>query len=199
MPFLDQIVSFINDELKAGSLNKKKLQPAVYHGLSTVVARRKNTTSTDLELLPGIVTADGKSLLITPDDKKSIQIYHKLITNVYAYEKKSYGDDSDIKSTSELSMVVHTNSKLSGKTKDVLEPVVLFGIPQKLSDVLLTKLKINKCLITPLASNMDHVQVFRQEYPQSDYMLNQQVSLFLIRYRIEMTFSQHCVNQCLCD
>ena len=199
MPFIDQIITFINGELKAGSLNKKKLQPQTFHGLSTVLVRRKSPTDTGLEYLPAIVDAAGSAKPITPDSKKAIQVYHKLNSNVYSFEKRSVGDAHDIKSVSELSMVVITNSKLTGVTKDVIEPVVLFGIPQKLSAALLASLKINKCLITPVASNMDHVQVFRQEFPQSAYFLNEHMSMFLIRYKIEMTFAQSCVDKCLCE
>jgi hypothetical protein len=199
MPFLNEITQFINDTLKAGSLNNEKLQPAKFFGISSVVARKKDAAPNSLELLPAIVDAFGKANPITPDSKCAIQIYHKLFSNAYSYVKKSYGDSYDIKCSSDLAMIVFSNSKITGKTKDVLEPVVLFGIPQKLSTALLADLKILNCLITPVSSNMDHVQVFRQEFPNSDYFLNEQVSMFLIRYKIETTFNQACVDHCLCD
>jgi hypothetical protein len=200
MPFLNQISGFINDELKAGSLNKEKLQPAKFYGLITIVTRSpKGTAQNQIELLPAIVTADGKATPITPDSKQAIQVYHKLQTNVYSKEKNSYGDAYFIRSVSELTMVVLTNSKITGKTKDALEPVVLHGIPQRLSTALMADLKINSCLIIPVSSNMNHIEVFRQEYPQSDYFLNEQMSMFAIRYKIEMSFSQACIEQCLCE
>lgn len=201
MPFINQVTAFINDELKDGSLNNKKLQPAKFYGLSSVIARAKSGSKNPnkLELLPAIISNDGSMTLITADSKLAIQVYHKLLNNVYSYEKKSYGDSYDIRSVSDINMVVFCNSKLTGKTKEVLEPVVLFGIPQKLSTALSADLKINKCVITPVASNMDALQVFRQEYPQSDYFLNEQLSMFSIRYKIDMTFSQACVDKCLCD
>lgn len=198
MPFLNQIVGFINDELKAGSLNKEKLQPAKFFGLSDVVVRKKLSTPNQTEQLPAIVTADGKAIPITPESKLALQIYHKLNSNVYSKATKSYGNESFLNSVSDLSMVVLTNSKLTGKTKDVLEPVVLHSMPQVLSEAFKADLKINKCIITPLSSNMNHVEVFKQEYPNSDYFLNEQMSVFLIRYKIEMTFSQACIEQCLC-
>lgn len=200
MPFLNQITDYVNQSLKAGSLNKEKLQPAKFYGLSTVISRSVNGSKdqSKIEILPAIVSADGKSTPITPDSKMAIQVYHKLGNKAYSYEKKSYGDDYFIKCSSDMTMVVITNSKLTGKAKDVLEPVVLFGIPQRISQALIAELKINSCLITPLASNMDHLQVFRQEFPQSEYFLNEQISMFSIRYKIDLTFSQACVDQCLC-
>jgi hypothetical protein len=198
MPFINQIVTYINDSLKAGSLNKSALQPAVYHELSTVVVR-KNATQKEPEYLPAIISPEGKAMVITPDSKLAIQIYHKQLTNVYSYEKKSYGNNYDVKSSTELAMIVITNSKLIGSNKDAVEPLFVFGIPQVPTQSFLQQLNIINCSITPLGSNMNHVEVFRQEYPKSDYFLNEQMSMFLIRYRIEMKFNQACVDQCLCQ
>jgi len=201
MPFLDQITQFINGELKAGSLKNKKLQPAKFFGIASIVHRSVNGTKdpNKIEAIPGIISAAGSITPLTPDDKTAIQVYHKLISNVYSLEKKGFGDRHDLKSVSELAMLVFTNSKLTGKVKESLEPLFVFGMPQKLSTALLADLKINNCLITILSSNMDQLQVFRQEFPQSAYFLNDQMGMFLIRYKIEMTFNQVCVDQCLCE
>lgn len=201
MPFIQDITQFINDTLKAGSLNKEKLQPAMFYGLATTVHRStKGSKDTNkLEQIAAIITAEGKATPITPDDKYALQVYHKLLAKNYSYEKKSYGDGHDIKCSSELQMVIITNSKLTGKAKELLEPVVLFGLPQKLSTALFAELKISKCLISPVSSNMDHMQVFKQEYPQSAYFLNEQMSMFSIRYKIELTYSQSCVDACFCE
>lgn len=199
MPFLNEITGFINQTLKAGSLNKKVLQPAIYYGLSSVVMRKANATQKTPEQLPAIVTADGKVNAITPDSKIAIQVYHRLVSNVYGAVKKSYGNSYDLRCSSEVAMVVIVNSKLTGKTKDVLEPVILFGMPQGLSAAMLAELKIISCLITPLSSNMDQTAVFKQEFPQADYFLTTNMSMFSIRYKIDMTFSQACVDHCLCD
>jgi hypothetical protein len=197
MPFVEEIIDFINDSLKAGSLKKEKLQPVKLYGLSTIIP--KKDIDKPLQRLPAIVDPlTGKYTAMAPDSKLGLQAYHKLLNKVYSYEKKSHGDDHFIKCTSELAMVVFTNSKITQRSKAALEPLLLFGMPQKLSDALMTELKIISCLITPLSSNMDAMSVFQQEYPQSDYFLTEQISMFLTRYKIEMTFSQQCVEQCLC-
>lgn len=197
MPFLNQIITFINEDLKNGSLNKEKLKPAIFHGLADVVTRsNKGSKNADkLELLPAIIDENGKDTPITLNSKLALQVYHKLNSKTYSIEKKSFGDDYLIKCVSDLSMVVITNSKINGKTKDVLEPLLIFGMPQKLSTALFADLKINQCLITPVSSNMDAMAVYRQEYPKSDYYLTEQVSMFLIRYKIDLTFSKTCVEQ----
>lgn len=199
MPFLNRIADYINETLRAGCFDIGKLRPTVFHGIASVVPRSTNGSNEEskLELLPAIVTANGKINLITPDSRTAVEIYHKVNSNTYSYEKKSVGDEYFIKCVSELSIVVINNIKLTGKGCDLLEPVVVFGMPQRLSDSLKAELNVDKCLITPINSVMDQLQVFRQEFPTSSYFLNEQTAMFLIRYRVEMTFDRRCVNQCI--
>lgn len=196
MPFVEEIIEFINDSLKAGSLKKEKLQPVILHGLSTIIPLKKES---GLIKIPAIVDpVSGKYIAMAPDSKYGLQAYHKLLNKVYSYEKKSQGDEYFIKCTSEMAIVVFTNSKITRRSKAALEPLLLFGMPQQLSEAVITALKINSCRITPVSSNMDATSVFQQEFPQSEYFLTEQVSMFLTRYKIEMTFSQQCIEQCLC-
>jgi hypothetical protein len=200
MPFIHQIVNFINNELKASSLNKKKLQPIHFYGLSTLEARSpKGTAQNQIELLPAIVNANGKAEFITPDSKYALQLYHKLHSKVYAFEKKSFGNEHYIKCTSEVTMVVFTNSKLTGVSKENIEPLIMLGLPQKLSAAVMASLNVNKCLITPIASNLNQNEVFAQEFSKSAYFLNEQLSMFSTKYKIEMSFSKNCIDTCLCN
>jgi len=200
MPFIPEITQFINDSLKASSLNKKKLQPAKFYGLTTQVFKSlKDKNTNNVEPFPAIVEGNGAITMISPDDKYSLQVYHKNIGKTYSYEKNSYGDDYLVKVAADMQMIVITNSKISGKAKEAIEPLFILGMPQRLSKELVSGLGINSCLITPLGSNMDAVQVFRQEYPKSNLFLTNQMSMFLIRYKIELTLSQKCIEQCLCE
>lgn len=195
MPFLNDIIPFINDTLRGGALDKAKLQPAKFYGLSTPVFKQDGKQQ---ERFPAIV--DGiKITAIAPDSKLALQLYHKLMGKTYSYEKKSYGDGYDMKSTCDMQMVVICNSKLSSKSKDVLEPVFIFGMPQRLSAAVIKDLGISRCLITPVSSNLDSMSVFVQEYQGQKYPLSEQMSMFSIRYKIELLFSQECVDACLCD
>lgn len=201
MPFLKDVAAFINNALQTGSLNKAALQPAKYFELSTQLPRTKPGAGKKqtIEIVPAIITAAGISTVLVPESKTALQIYHRQLANVYSYEKKSHGNGHDVNQVSELTMVVISNSKLTKATKDALEAAIILGFPQHLSEPKRRELKLLKCLITPLGSNMDHVQVFRQEFPQSDYFLTEHVTMFSIKYRVAMTFDQSCADSCLCD
>jgi hypothetical protein len=193
MPFITEIVQHINEVLKAGSL--KKVQPAKLNLISTVVGRTKPREA--MEILPAIIEGDKTTLLI-PDSKHSLQLYHKQDSNTYAIVPASYGNSHEIKSTTEMSMVVTTNAKIAGLTAQKAEPAIVFGLPQRISDALKAELKVIKVLITPLGSIMDQVRVFSGEFPKSQYFLDKEMQMFIVRYRIEVQFNQACVDACLC-
>lgn len=192
MPFIDTIVLHINECLKGCSFTDGK-----FHGIATVIARKKTATA-PLETLPGIL--EGKAYqTVEPNDKYGLILYHKVISNVYGFERgNSFGDNYNLKCTTEMQMVVWADSIKQNKTAELLEPVIVFGIPFGLTPELKNTLKLIKCVITPLGSAMDRLQVFRLEYPQSEFFLKPEHHFFSIRYRIETTFDRNCVNTCLC-
>lgn len=194
MPFLDSIVTYINDSLKGSSLNDKRFQPGKFCGVSTILARKKGE---GLELLPA-VEIEGTYKLVEPDDRLNIITYHKVVSNTYSMVKKSHGDSYYHKCTSEMAMVVFADAKKIRMSAEQLEPLLIYGMPQRLSDVLMKEIKFVSVLITPLASDMDKIRVFRTEYPGSEYFLKPYHHFFLLRYRIEATFDKNCIDACLC-
>lgn len=195
MPLLGTIVERINGSLKASSLNKEKLQPSVLHGISTIVGREK--VSGSVEFLPAIFK-DGKATPLTPDDKFSVIIYHKLVSKVYGVSKASYGDGNNYTETVEMAMVVYLNTARCGITSEQLEPMLIAGLPGGLAAADLQAIGLAGCTILPASSDLDQLRVFRQEFQQSEYFLKPADQLFLIRYKIISTFDRRCLNTCLC-
>jgi hypothetical protein len=192
MPFIEKIIEQINTSLKGSSLKEKRFQTGKFLGVSTVAARNNGGK---LEMLPAVVDLNGEYKLVEPDDRHSVILYHKVISNVYAASvQNSYGCEYAFKSTTEVAMVVIADGKKMKMSAEQLEPLFIYGIPQRVTQ----KYGMINILITPLASNMDKVAVFRQEYPNNEYFLKPYQHLFLIRYRVECTFDKNCIDKCLC-
>lgn len=199
MAFSDTIVKFINDSLKAGSLKSKKFQPGAYHGIVTLVARKAADGKT-LQLLPGIADPDGNYTTVEPNDKFNVIIYHRTLSNSYQYLKNdSYGDQQNIKATNEMAMLVWVDNKKTQLSPEQLEALFVAGMPQKLTADLKKDLGVMNCMINPLASNMDKLSVFRQEYQNIEFFLRPYHTFFQLRYRAELTFSQGCLTTCGCS
>lgn len=197
MAFNETIVQFINDSLKAGSLNNKIFQPGSYNGLVTLVARKKADGS--LQMLPGIADIDGNYKPVEPNDKFRIIIYHRAISNSYLYQKQdSYGDTFSIKSTNDLQMIIWADTSKIQLTPELLEANIISGFVQKLSEDIRKKLKLRSCLLTPVSSDMDKLRVFRQEYQNTDFFLRPQHIFFSVRYRADLVFDQKCLEDCAC-
>lgn len=195
MPFIESIVSYINSSLKERSFNDKRFQPSLFFGCTTVLARKKGEA---LEVLPAVLNESGEYTMIEPRDHLALSVYHKTISNGYGYVKKSHGDQYEYRCTTEMAMVIINNSKRTGVTAEKLEPLFVYGMPQRLSKSAIDQFKFSNCLITPLASDMDVIRVFKGEYPQSIFFLKPFQQLFLLRYRIETTFDKSCIDECLC-
>ncbi len=198
MPFTKQVIAYINTVLTSGSLNNAKLQPVHALGIAESILR-PGANGGPMQSLPAILLAPNSVSLIAPDDKYGIQFYHRMTSKTYTYEKKSFGDKHVIRSVVDASIIVFSNLKKHGLSKNEVEPAFIFGLPQKLSAALQSELKIDTCIITPVSSNLDHTQVFRQEYPNTEFFLNENMSMFLLKYRIDTKFGQDCVDHCLCN
>lgn len=201
MPFIEKIVDAINTSLKESSLNDKRFQPGKYVGCTTLLAR---INGNQLETLPAICDDNGEYKTVEPNDKFNIIIYHKTISNVYAKvvnnpQVRSYGDDYALKCTSEMQLTVIADSRKVKMLAEQLEPLIIYGIPQHLSKQMMIDLGFRSCVITPISSTLEKINVFRQEYPNTQYFLKPFHQLFSIRYRVETGFDKNCVEKCLCD
>lgn len=199
MPFIEKIVDYINTSLKDSSLNDKRFQPGKYVGCTTLLPRPKGTA---LEVLPAFCDANGEYTTVEPDDKFNIIIYHRTISNVYTkvtqQQQRSFGDDYALKCTTEMQLGVIADSRKVKLLAEQIEPMIIYGMPLLLPKQMMIDLGFRSCIITPIASNMDKINVFRQEYPSTQYFLKPFHQLFTIRYRVETGFDKNCIEKCLC-
>jgi hypothetical protein len=196
MPFIDKIVSFINQSLKESSLNDKRFQPSKLIGITTVLARPSDN---GFEMLPAECDLNGNYSTVEPNDKFNIIIYHKVISNNYIREKKAYGDIYVFRAQTEMQLAVIADSRKVKLSAEQIEPLIVYGLPLRLSDAIMQETGFASSLITPLSSNMDKVMVFRQEYPSTKYFLKPFHHFFSVRYRIETVFDKNCIDRCQCD
>lgn len=200
MPFIEKIVDYINTSLKASSLNDKRFQPGKYVGCTTLLPRPKGT---GLEVLPASCDANGEYKMVEPDDRYPIIIYHRTISNMYSKvvntpQVKSFGDEYALKCLTEMNLTVIADSRKVNMLAEQLEPIIIYGIPMHLSRDMMIDLGLRSCVITPVSSLLDKINVFKQEYPSTAYFLKPFHQLFSIRYRVETGFDKNCIERCNC-
>lgn len=193
MPFIASIVDHINETLKA---NCALLADGTFYGIASVIARKKTQTA-PLEQLPGVLVNHMQYKEVWPNDKYSLIVYHKILSNAYTWVKNdSYGDGYRQKCTTEMQMVVWGDGKKLGIDEE-LEAVVLYSMPQALGTPLMRTLGFAKCTISAVGSALDRILLFRQEYPQSEFFLKPNHQFFSIRYRVEAEYDKRCIDLCV--
>lgn len=162
MPFTNSIVDFINDSLKQGSLNKERFQPAKYYNVASIVPLDGDNQG---QIVPGILNEAGEIEHVSPDDIYSLQIYHRVISNVYGVQKAgSYGDQNDMVSTTEMQVFVFAQSDKINLRAEQLEPFIVFGIPGSVSNALGDEIKMKLVAINVISSDLDKLRNFRNEF-----------------------------------
>jgi hypothetical protein len=175
----------------------KGFNPGQYLGLTSLLGRKKDNGN--IEVLPAYLDAEGNYRLVEDFDLNNILIYHRIISTAYGVRKKgSYGDGYVQSSVSEMIMVVISNMEKTRLRAESLESMVIFGMPDSTSPQTTNDLQLNS-LITPKASVMDKILVFKQEYPNTDFFLKPHHQMFLIRYSIDQSFDKRCIDACLCS
>ncbi len=192
MPFTNTIVTFINDYLKDKALNKSILQPVQFYNVASQVSQKDQPAT----MFPGVINIDGEIEAVQPDDIYNISIYHKVISNTYTAVKKSYGNENDIQSLTEMQLFVFAQSDKIKMTAESLEPFIVFGLPGSIETDLAADLRIKSCLITPLSSDMDKIRNFKNEFPGFKFFLKPEHIFFSVRYQIKKTFDRDCVDAC---
>lgn len=194
MAFTESIAKYLNDSLKASSLN---FNAGLFHTMATIIARKQE--SGQLQLLPGIADANGNYKTIEPNDKYPFLVYHKALNSSYGYTKQdSYGNLYDLKASNDVAMIVWADARKVKLTDEQLETQIIASFPQQLSAATKQALRFKSCLITPLQTDMDKVRVFRQEYPGVNYFLRPEHIFFQLKYRVEIVFTQDCIT-CGCQ
>lgn len=194
MPFIAETAKAINEALRHGSLNNSKLQPLRMEGVATVLGRKRSSDA-QIETMPALVASDGNVQLIEPNDRYNLIVYHKVISSVHGQQKAdSFGDFYSLRSSTEMQMIVIGNSKRIGAGATSIEPLMLLGMPAKVQGMNGTR----EMQIIPISSVLDTIQVFRSEYPQSEFFLKPADFMLSIRYRVEGILDKRCIEYCLC-
>jgi hypothetical protein len=193
MPYLNDVVVKINENLLAGPFKGNQYQKGMFYGIATPALRKgKDKDST----FPCYRQPNSKDMIyIGPDDRYPIIIYHKLLTKVYSQinETDEFGDtDNLIKQTCGMQMIIFAQaSKLNFVIDEQLESAI--------SLTLVSQLNISGLLSTfvqPVSASYDQLSIFNNEYKNVDPFMSNDHLYLSINYTIENISDNKCFNLC---
>ncbi len=196
MPYLKNIVNFINISLQSTVLKDKRFQNSKVVGITQSIVRKKGDA---FEYVPSYIDDKGEIKYIGVDDSFDIMIYHKVntISVSKANVNKGYGDNTAYDANvARMSMIVFGQRNKLMLSNDDLSIYLQSSMPEAVSKKLLNELQFKAANINISDIVLNDQQVFQEEYQGFPFFLKPEQYLFKINYTIESAFLKKCFNTC---
>lgn len=188
MPFLDNIVSQLNDKIITSSLNFIPSGKIKSYGISEPMILVQEDKVIQY---PAIINSDGEATMIEVDDTYNVIMYHKLesITNGIV-PKTNYGGISDLLETANMALVIVAFRDKVRRTSYWLENVIKDQFPDimKVAGLQRSGIKIGN-------SNFDKLALLNREYIGVELNFSH-IIIFELKYRIESAYKKGCFDNC---
>ena len=201
MPFLNEQITIVNQELQKYALADSRFQSGRYEAIANEVTREGKT-------FPCVMSKDYEAQDITVDDTYPIQIYHKVLAKRYdlnniAGQKSEFGDRNKyVKETVLVKMVVYGKFSSLKVTKEQLEAIITTNFPDNMDadkNVLLKSLNLDNVTYSMQNTNFISRSVWGEEYAGHEFRLAPEDIFFSVTYQIQSTFRKGCFQLCNCD
>jgi hypothetical protein len=199
MPYLDNIVFQLNSSI-VSSLNFIKADRIQTFGIAETIIDVQNDETTGQPKTiryPAIINDDGDATMITPDDKYSLMLYHRLetVVNSVVPPKQSFGRSVQISEVNNLSIIVFAFRNKVRRTSYWLEAAMKNKFPDTIKVTDNASKLLSQANVRLATSNFDKLSLLQREY--SEINLNySQLSMFEMKYRLETTFTKGCMDNC---
>lgn len=197
MPYINEIVSIINNTLAAGKLSDDKRFVRQLHGLSETLPRNYNNAQ---DGIPTLVDVNGGTMFSGFNDAYSIVIYHRCLSTNIVEAPVQFGDGNNAaREEASMRMIVWAD-----RLKTKLQP-------QQLS-FLLTSAVQQQLMYTQISSypglygvtieadrtNYDGVAIWQQEYklPAATYPVHPTHIYLALDYTIVTDYDVTCISDC---
>lgn len=191
MPYLSQIVDYINEGLKSGPLKRKSFQEGKFYGLAQSIAKY----SGDKQSAEPVIYTDGKEIQCFVDDTYSFQIYHRAqsIASAYAAQNQFGDGRRDLTETVNMIAVVFADAERLSVSQADLAYLILSGLSFEIKNSDLGNTNLKSITITPQTANLNSPSVFQGEYQLAEYPLKPQSIYFAVNYQIETLSDKNCL------
>lgn len=189
MKYLNDIVCELNEELSKLLPTNSKLAPIATQMVRTGVKSSK--------VFPSYVDDHGEARYVGAEDDFDVIIYHRALQLLPGKIISSWGDGKAFEVLqAKMTMVVFGRRNILKMAGDDMAMRLVTGFPTKASPALINKLNFRSVEFKPTDSNINSLQVFSEEYPDSELFLKPEQFLIRINYTIESVFLKGCFNPC---
>jgi hypothetical protein len=186
----NQIADIINASVKA-VLKDARFVGAQYSGI-TVLLPEGNI------IQPCTTDDSGDAKIVGINNTHPLQAYHRNNGSSFSIAPdKQFGDGVTRNQITSMSLFVIAQRSRIKMTPEDLLLLVASGIPGELTQAQRETLKLKGCTISLQSVDVNAQNIFKREY-QIQKPLDPQVIMFELKYQIECSFSNACINTLCC-
>lgn len=198
MPYLDSIVSKINDQIIDSSLNFISSGSIRAFGIAETIIEPTADPQV-FKRYPAEINDDGDATMVDFDNHY-ITLYHKLetIINAPAISKLQYGDGDVINESAAMSLIVIAFRDQIRKTAWWLEAVIKDKFLNNVKETNTDGNILQTSTLKVGTSNFDKLNLFAREYAEVKFQFQYpQLILFEMKYTIQSTYKKGCLDNCV--
>lgn len=201
MPYLKQIATAINSELKLTAFNESRFANADFNSLAypILVDNREDKNIT----IPCVALTNGEYKPMMFDDSLPMAVYHKVLSKVYqvSTSTESFGRKSskNIKAIAQMQMICLANRQLIKILPDDLEAMFVMNFPSGKETSFSTIDAVDLLNVKPVSSDTDFIRIWANEFRGLEFQVNQDRAILSLNYTIESTFKTNCFTTCDCQ
>ena len=197
MPYINEIVSIINDTLAQGKLKDSRFNKQLL-GLAELLPRNYND---EQDSIPALVSLNNSTQFSGFDDRYNIVIYHRCLSTNIVESPVLFGDGlNTAREESEMRMIVFADRVGIQLQPQQLSFLLSSAIQQQLKYSQISSYAgLYGVTIEANTTNYDGIRIYQDEYkrPAQSYPVQPNQIYMAIDYTITTDYDVSCIDDCL--
>ena len=191
MPKIHEIVTIINNTLKADKFKSKRFQKGNFFGVAELMPNEQGETK------PCSIDNGGDATFLSIDDSYPFIVYHRVL-NIEPNRTMddNFGNGIRREETANMKMVCYADRSKIKLTKEDLIGGFSAGWLYQILPTDITALGINDCDINMGSFETDSTTVYNSEFNLKENLLKPQTILFSLDYQIVTNYNVSCLTLC---
>lgn len=192
MPYIENIIETVNNELQTAWFVDKRFAGAKYYGISEATYQKDKR-------FPGIQLKTGEITPIAIDDSVPFLLWHRVDSIEHTVADEGFG----AKNRERLAICDARLFACVSRQKTQLNPnqfatLLTEGLPLRLTSAQAKALDLSYVIVEPVNSNLRSRQAYEEEF-SGDFILDVDTYMLVVRYRIETQYTHGCLAACACE
>lgn len=190
---IQNIIEIINETLKTNAFNDIRFSGAKYFGLSSLY-------SIENEVSPFVVDDYGQAIYCGYDNTTPLIIYHRTISAQNNLDRtKAVVNDKLLSRQYTMNLIVTAQREKIQLTAEDVDLLIASAWKSNFTQQQLIDFNLRGCNLNYVSTNYSTSALLQREYTGKNIINEPSLILFEIRYTVELTFNNGCLEILCCN